>query len=482
MRQFQLMVFLIFSFQMMSQTGIGTTTPHASAKLEVNATDKGFLPPRVTLTSSSDNSTIPNPATGLLVYNTGTNAGLAAGYYYWNGTDWTTIATASSPDQMVDYIQASLSANQTLSAAGNVNFNTSSGTGITITSGGFQLQANKTYKLEAALGGSSTGYGYYTWVDNTNAILPGSSIGVIMKAGAAFTDAPQDKAVVYYTPTANTTVYLRVINISGSIIAYAPSTASGFSSTWASIQQVGSSAFVNPWVLSGNNVYNTTGNVGIGTATPNASAILDLSSSTQGVLIPRMTVSQRAAIANPVAGLVVYQTNANPGNYVYNGSSWDVLSNANYGDVKNGIQTGDHSGWVLLNGRAKSSLSATQQAQATTLGIGTTLPNATDAFLVQNGGALGGVTGSNTITIAQNQLPNVTYTGQIAEVAHGAVYGSSASGVFSRVIGSSWGNANGGGNTETFNLSIKLNGGVTQQNVNITPKSLSVNTFIYLGL
>ncbi len=268
MRQFQLMVFLIFSFQMMSQTGIGTTTPHASAKLEVNATDKGFLPPRVTLTSSSDNSTIPNPATGLLVYNTGTNAGLRAGYYYWNGTDWTTIATASSPDQMVDYIQASLSANQTLSAAGNVNFNTSSGAGITITSGGFQLQANKTYKLEAALGGSSTGYGYYTWVDNTNAILPGSSIGVIMKAGAAFTDAPQDKAVVYYTPTANTTVYLRVINISGSIIAYAPSTVSGYSSTWASIQQVGSSAFVNPWVLSGNDVYNNTGKVGIGTTTP----------------------------------------------------------------------------------------------------------------------------------------------------------------------------------------------------------------------
>ncbi len=268
MKQFQLTVFLIFSFQMMSQTGIGTTTPHASAKLDVYATNKGFLPPRVTLTSSSDNSTIPNPATGLLVYNTGTNAGLRAGYYYWNGTDWTTIATASSPDQMVDYIQASLSANQTLSAAGNVNFNTSSGAGITITSGGFQLQANKTYKLEAALGGSSTGYGYYTWVDNTNAILPGSSIGVIMKAGAAFTDAPQDKAVVYYTPTANTTVYLRVINISGSIIAYAPSTVSGYSSTWASIQQVGSSAFVNPWVLSGNDVYNNTGKVGIGTTTP----------------------------------------------------------------------------------------------------------------------------------------------------------------------------------------------------------------------
>jgi hypothetical protein len=83
--------------------------------------------------------------------------------------------------------------------------------------------------------------------------------------------------------------------------------------------------------------------------------------------------------------------------------------------------------------------------------------------------------------LAQNQLPNVTFTGQIAEVAHGAVIISSASGVFSRVNGNSWGNASGGGHTETFNLNIPLNGGVTQQQINITPKSLSVNTFIYLG-
>ena len=77
-----------------SQTGIGTTTPNASAKLDVYSDNKGFLPPRVTLTSTTDNTTIANPATGLLVYNTGNNAGLAAGYYFWNGGTWATIATA----------------------------------------------------------------------------------------------------------------------------------------------------------------------------------------------------------------------------------------------------------------------------------------------------------------------------------------------------------------------------------------------------
>jgi hypothetical protein len=267
MKRFQLLVLLIFSIPIVAQTGIGTTTPNPSAKLDVFSTDKGFLPPRVTLTSVTDAATIPSPATGLLVYNVG-SAGLQAGYYYWNGSSWSTIATAASPDQSVDYIQASLSANQSLSSAGNISFNVSSGAGIVLNSGGFNLIANKTYRLEAALGGSSGGFAYYGWVDSSNTLLSGGSIGVIMKAGSTYSDAPQDKAVVFFTPTANTTVFLRVLNVSGGVVAYAPPAANNFSSTWATIQQIGSSAIVNPWVISGNNVNNTLGNVGIGTSSP----------------------------------------------------------------------------------------------------------------------------------------------------------------------------------------------------------------------
>jgi hypothetical protein len=40
-----------------------------------------------------------------------------------------------------------------------------------------------------------------------------------MKAGTVYTDAPQDKAVVYFTPTVNTTVYLRVYSLSGTLTA-----------------------------------------------------------------------------------------------------------------------------------------------------------------------------------------------------------------------------------------------------------------------
>ena len=81
----KVLFFFLISVHLYAQTGIGTTTPEASAKLDVTSSNKGFLPPRVTLTSCTDNTTIPNPATGLLVYNTGNNVGLVAGYYYWNG-------------------------------------------------------------------------------------------------------------------------------------------------------------------------------------------------------------------------------------------------------------------------------------------------------------------------------------------------------------------------------------------------------------
>ena len=85
----------LFGLMSFAQTGIGTTTPNASAKLDVYATNKGFLPPRVTLTSATDATTIASPAEGLLVYNLG-SVGLQAGYYYWNGANWATIATATS--------------------------------------------------------------------------------------------------------------------------------------------------------------------------------------------------------------------------------------------------------------------------------------------------------------------------------------------------------------------------------------------------
>lgn len=66
-------------------------------------------------------------------------------------------------------------------------------------------------------------------------------------------------------------------------------------------------------------IFSQTGSVGIGTTTPNASAILDIQSTNKGMLIPRMTMTQRNAITNAANGLIIYQTDVRPGFYVNRG-------------------------------------------------------------------------------------------------------------------------------------------------------------------
>jgi hypothetical protein len=54
--------------------------------------------------------------------------------------------------------------------------------------------------------------------------------------------------------------------------------------------------------------FTSVGILGLNTTTPNASAQLDISSTTRGFLPPRMTTTQRDAISSPAAGLVIYNT------------------------------------------------------------------------------------------------------------------------------------------------------------------------------
>ena len=64
-------------------------------------------------------------------------------------------------------------------------------------------------------------------------------------------------------------------------------------------------------------------------ASADSSAMLDISSTTKGLLIPRMTEGDRSSITNPATGLLVYQTDqADSGFWYYNGSHWSQLMNA----------------------------------------------------------------------------------------------------------------------------------------------------------
>ncbi len=125
-----LIVFCMVFLNGNAQTGIGTATPNASAKLEVYATDKGFLPPRIALTATNAASPVTSPATGLLVYNTATtnNASnnVAPGYYFWNGSAWVAILS--------NITTSSISGNGTTTTLTNfgAEINTQSGTTYTL--------------------------------------------------------------------------------------------------------------------------------------------------------------------------------------------------------------------------------------------------------------------------------------------------------------------------------------------------------------
>ncbi len=102
MKQFFFFLTAIIGLQSISyaqNVGIGTTTPDASAILDISATNKGVLVPQVSLTSLTAAAPTTNPATGLLVYNINTTLGV--GYYYNAGTPasprWVQLLSSASP-------------------------------------------------------------------------------------------------------------------------------------------------------------------------------------------------------------------------------------------------------------------------------------------------------------------------------------------------------------------------------------------------
>lgn len=426
-KQILLFAAFLLAIKVNAQTGIGTTSPHPSAKLEVNATNKGFLPPRVTLTSVTDASTISSPAIGLLVYNTGDNNGISAGYYFWNGSAWATIATAG-------------------------------GSG----------------SVAAEFGSLTMGANPIT-VSNLTPV----------------------EILSFTLPSAGTWEVIPYLRAQGS---------PGFVGEYAIYNESGT-IISNSEVMIGYGVNSTTGTGAMNITTTGST-----------------TIKIKAWASN---GLYSIMSNGDGRSAV----TWKKLSgNAplsviNFGDIKTGIQAGDHSGWIKLDGRSKSSLSATQQTQATALGISTSLPDATDAVLVQSSGSLGSVTGSMSRTLAQNQLPNITPTITVnnttATMQNAGGHEHPISVVSSSIGGYAAGNPTafkkdmapspmnetyadmtdrGGGSLVNTGIigsagshshtidahnhsatSTSINGGVTQQTIDITPRKLVVNTFIYLG-
>jgi hypothetical protein len=80
-------------------------------------------------------------------------------------------------------------------------------------------------------------------------------------------------------------------------------------------------------------------------STADPSAILDLKSSKKGLLVPRMTMTQRNAIAAPALGLLIYQTDGTSGFYCYSGAGWIPVAGSGGGGPGIGTSGGVDSFW-----------------------------------------------------------------------------------------------------------------------------------------
>lgn len=163
--------------------------------------------------------------------------------------------------------------------------------------------------------------------------------------------------------------------------------------------------------------------VGIGVASPDASSKLDITSTTGGLLVPRMTAAQKNAIASPATGLIIYQTDA-PAGFYYNAGTpaaknWVILLNGS-----SSLAAANITGTVAVanGGTGASSLTANNVLLGNgTSALQTVAPGTSGNILTSNGttwvsqASAGGVTKltgtSSSFTAAFNVIVTITVTG-----------------------------------------------------------------------
>lgn len=97
---------LFMGFAKAQSVGIGTSTPDASAKLQIEDTQRGVLIPKVSLTNVNIFGLTGNTQTeGILVYNVNASAigGNGKGFYYWDGAKWVSFKSSNNDKPTLIY-------------------------------------------------------------------------------------------------------------------------------------------------------------------------------------------------------------------------------------------------------------------------------------------------------------------------------------------------------------------------------------------
>lgn len=286
-----------------SQVGIGTSSPDASAALELSATTKGFLPPRMT---AAQRTAIGTPATGLMVYQTDGTTGL----YAYNGSAW--IAQSdwySNTGVPASSFALVVPASMTSSALANYGIGANALNALIGGDGNVALGYDAAKSVTNALYNTAVGYSALSATTGSGNTALGRSAGTTNTSGS------------------NNTFLGQSSNASATNLSNATAIGNGAEVTASNTIQLGNGSVTN---VNTSGTITTTGSVGIGTTSPNSAAALEIVSTTKGLLLPRLTTIQRNSIAQPPAGLVIYNTTTNTVQG-YGGSSAEWLNtNATY--------------------------------------------------------------------------------------------------------------------------------------------------------
>ncbi|WP_144282838.1 hypothetical protein [Chryseobacterium echinoideorum] len=263
------LITVLYSKNIFGQVGIGTTAPHSSSILHLNSTSKGLLLTSISLTSTTDSSTIPSPATGLLVWNNGSGGLTPAGLYYWNNSQWNFLSNASSGSSTTgwntngnnigSYSGASTALSIGTSTYDDLVFKVNNANAGRLGTNGSVLFGTGTSGSQnsVALGNNSTANN-----NESIAIGSGSNASGYQSLALGYNSKTTSNNEIAVGNNAQTSGQNSTALGSGTNAAGQNSTALGFGA---------STAQANAIVI-GNN----TANIGIGTGTPNTTAKIDV--------------------------------------------------------------------------------------------------------------------------------------------------------------------------------------------------------------
>jgi hypothetical protein len=246
-------------------------------------------------------------------------------------------------------------------------------------------------------------------------------------------------------------------------------------------------AGASPFTLDGSSAVFTTGSVGLGVDPPSSTAELDVTSTTKGLLAPRMTTAQRLAITTPANGLIVYDTQL-VSLEVYDavGAVWNQLADTSTtgsvtsvtGTAPISVATGTTTpaislgtvpvanggtgattltGYLLGSGASAVTASATIPGTAISGNIAGNAANVTGTVAVANGGTgatslTGHLSGNGTSAVtASTTIPGTDISGNISgsaanvtgtvAVANGGTGGATATAALTNLLPTQTGNA-----------------------------------------